>query len=120
MTDTIKELIAETCQESTKFLRIKIIDYSDYPSEGCEHLENLCILINKQRNAIKALLSDNERMKAALEEITECFDAAYFEGLIERMTEQENTDAGSLFDLINRRLLPALNIAQAALKARGE
>lgn len=53
----------------------------------------------------------------ALEEVVGCFNAAYTEGLIERMAEQENTDAGSLHDLVSRRIMYALTAAQSALAA---
>ena len=45
-----------------------------------------------------------------LRDIDECFEAAYVEGLSEKMHESEN-----LADLINRRLLPARDIATKAL-----
>jgi len=48
----LDDLINTYCQEDTKFLRTKIIDYSDYPNEGCDHLENMCIVINKMRKEL--------------------------------------------------------------------
>ena len=40
----------------------------------------------------------------ALEEVVGCFDAAYTEGLLERLSDENNRDIGSLYDLITRRL----------------
>lgn len=54
----LDELINTNCQEDTKFLRTKIIDYSDYPNEGCEHLENMCIVINKMRKQLIGYRTD--------------------------------------------------------------
>lgn len=50
-----------------------------------------------------------------LKEIDQCFEAAYIEGLSEKIHNDED-----LADLINRRLLPAREIAQQALKETEE
>jgi hypothetical protein len=41
--------------ESLQFLRMSIIEYSDYRVEGCRHLENLCILLNRRNKHLKTL-----------------------------------------------------------------
>lgn len=46
-------------------------------------------------------------MVEALEEVMGCFNAAYAEGLHEKMMEAVDTEPGSLVDLIQRRLLYA-------------
>lgn len=56
-----------------------------------------------------------EDVRAALVEIDGCFEAAYAEGLADRLAEQEIGVAGSLRDLIERRLLPAREAAIRAL-----
>ncbi len=50
----------------------------------------------------------------ALREVQGCFQAAYVEGLQERLGAEEDNDTGSLRDLIERRILyayPAVNDA---------
>ena len=46
-------------------------------------------------------------MVEALETIDQCFEAAYAEGLAEKLNGDEMFETGSLADLVNRRLLPA-------------
>ena len=64
-----------------------------------------------------------ETMREALQYITECFDAAYVEGLADRLAEaSDRDDAGSLADLVERRMLFANQRAietLAALSASG-
>lgn len=57
----------------------------------------------------------NQALIEALEEIYGCFQAAYAEGLLEELSNQENKDTGSLYDLVIRRLMPALEIADTRL-----
>lgn len=52
----------------------------------------------------------------ALEDVKECFDAAEFEGLSDRIREA-NVECGSLADLVMRRLSPALSTVDHALSA---
>lgn len=71
--DALDELINTNCQEDTKFLRTKIIDYSDYINEGCEHLENMCIVINKMRKELikyRAVLDDAISKMETVEQLT--------------------------------------------------
>jgi hypothetical protein len=56
----------------------------------------------------------------AVEEIENaysCFNAAYHEGLLDKLAEQTDTDTGSLHDLVTRRILYAINHLDAALEA---
>lgn len=65
--------------------------------------------------AESTIASRDERIAAlegALNVITGCFDAAYAEGLQERLVEADN-DVGSLRDLVERRLLFAHPVARA-------
>ena len=57
------------------------------------------------------LAKNNKPLVDALQEIDMCFEAAYVEGLCEKINNDE-----ALADLINRRLLPARDIAIKALK----
>jgi hypothetical protein len=50
----------------------------------------------------------------ALRDIDGCFEAAYVEGLADRLAEADK-DVGSLADLVTRRLLPAREVVCAAL-----
>ena len=53
---------------------------------------------------------------ALLREADGCFEAAYIEGLSERLAELPAGEVGSLRDLVERRLLPARDHIDAALK----
>ena len=56
-------------------------------------------------------------LEAELEAAEGCFDAAVSEGLMDRLAKAENTEVGSLHDLIVRRLLPAVWHIQSARAA---
>lgn len=63
---TIEALIERTSTESFKVLRMEYIEGSRDVAKGCEHLENLAIHINKQRNALKSLYESAQEMAEAL------------------------------------------------------
>jgi hypothetical protein len=63
----------------------------------------------------EAAEAENKKLRAALGEVVGCFDAAYFEGLAERLVEHDDTEPGSLADLVKRRLLFAQEAAHTAL-----
>jgi len=44
-----------------------------------------------------------------------CFDAANIEGLYDKLAEQTDTEAGSLYGLVTRRLLYAVDHIDAAI-----
>lgn len=58
---------------------------------------------------------DESDLVKALEGIIACFDGAVAEGLPERMSEEINTDPGSLHDLITRRIYYAYTFATEAM-----
>lgn len=63
-------------------------------------------------------LADERRIKEledALIEIYGSFDAAIYEGLMEKL-EGEDAEVGSLTDLVRRRLLPSADVARTALR----
>ena len=62
-----------------------------------------------------AVVAERDRYKAALGVILGCFNAAYAEGLLDVMSNEDNVQVGGLYDLVSRRLLPAMDIAQQAL-----
>jgi hypothetical protein len=66
-------------------------------------------------DAIEARDAEIARLREALEEVHGCFSAAETEGLSRVLTEQQNTDLCSLYDLVTRRLLFADRAAVAAL-----
>lgn len=58
-------------------------------------------------------------LREALTEVVGCFDAAYAEGLAERMSDLEDRDTGSIHDLLTRRILYAHEAARQALGEGG-
>ena len=63
-------------------------------------------------------MNDKEKIKIltkALENIAGCFNAAYFEGLLDKLGDETNIDADSLYGLVTRRLQPAHDFALIAL-----
>ena len=72
-------------------------------------------LLSETKDCLDAALAQVARLRAALEIVVGCFDAAVIEGLYDRMAEQDNQDLGSLHDLIARRILHAEPVARAAL-----
>jgi len=60
---------------------------------------------------------EQDRLRAALEEVIGCFEAAGAEGLIERLSELPDVSAGSLHDLFFRRILHAEHAARRAVEA---
>lgn len=70
------------------------------------------------RAAIRFLLGGSA-LREALEKAKGCFDAAVAEGLHDRLAEASEADAGSLPDLVRRRLLFAPNHIDEALVALG-
>lgn len=73
----------------------------------------------KAQEQLTTVTKERDELVAALSSIRECVFAAMFEGLQDRLAEEENTDAGSLYDLVMRRLLPMDAYAQAALEKLG-
>jgi hypothetical protein len=58
-----------------------------------------------------------EELEGALQEVSGCFDAAYAEGLSERLAEADQ-DVGTLADLILRRLVYAHHASINALQPK--
>lgn len=80
-----------------------------------EHIVTLC----DENDALRAKLEAAERNAAAVREhVRGCVDAAYAEGLAERLAEQE-MDVGNLRDLVERRLLHVTDFDAAIDAARG-
>lgn len=66
---------------------------------------------------------DLQKVRDELDNAAGCFNAAYSEGLLEKLAEETNTDVGSLHDLITRRVVYALEHIQnaaAILDSAGE
>lgn len=66
---------------------------------------------------IEALEGENAKLRGVAFNVVACFDAATAEGLFERLAEADD-DVGSLRDLVERRLLPALEPIAAALPSK--
>ncbi len=79
--------------------------------------ERMGEIIDRATVEILADMKVITKLRAALEEVVGCFDAAFAEGLSERLAELP-TETGSLADLVNRRLMFALFTARAALEPK--
>jgi hypothetical protein len=82
---------------------------------GNELIDRMDAIVD-ERNASQA---ESARLRKALEEVEACFDAAFAEGLAERMAELDDHEVGSLKDLLDRRVLFALTAVRSALQQGG-
>lgn len=76
--------------------------------EELEYHVARAVLAEEKLEALEAVAAQAPSgLVEALEEVLCCFNAAYAEGLHEKMMEAADTEPGSLVDLIQRRLLYA-------------
>lgn len=83
--------------------------------EGDKPLEDAAF-IAAARQDVPDLVREVERLRKALTNVAGCFDAAFIEGLSDRLAEQDDQSAGTLVDLVKRRLLFANDFARNALQ----
>lgn len=92
-----------------------LIDCNKYTQD----VESICAQINSDNSKVNAaLIEENEKLKTAISEALDCFNAAYTEGLSEKLGEQDVFELGSLADLVNRRILFAMPLLQQALNGK--
>lgn len=92
----------------------KIGDREPPPNPLLAHIDALEAALAQRDRRIAELEERAERAERALREVDGCFEAAYIEGLADRLSESPQ-GLGSLPDLIVRRLLPARDAAVSAL-----
>lgn len=70
--------------------------------------------LKETRTTREAAEAEVKAMGEALSEVEGCFDAAFAEGLQERLNDEADRSLGTLYDLVTRRLLSAHDASRRA------